>query len=593
MKRARKIVFAITLSLIYILSACASPTPETLIVVVTATGNASTEAPTTAEPIVTLAPVSLAGPQSGETMKWLDGNTLIYIPPGESSMGDGGFDAPVHTVNLDGYWIQETKVTNRMYDQCLKAGACTPPTQELGGPVFSNPEYASHPVVGVNWDQAQAYCSWIQGSLPTEAQWEKAARGLNGNPYPWGTSNPSCDLLNFSYCNKSTNDVKAYQIGKSPFGLFDMAGNVFEWVSDWYDPTFYSQSPSANPTGPTSGEYRVVRGSSFETFPEQVSSAIRRFNERVDTGRDIGFRCVVNNPQPFAPYCQLSARVPVVSQPATSSCELPEGVVTNQYCQQGDGYATVQISFNSVWEERGTRIQCEEKVEGGLRTLECLGPRGIESTNEVVVCNSACTNQVDFSGLSPVCDSGYSLDATTGTCVYSPISAQPTSGGCPIGYVAKESDGQQFCVASTGADGACAIGLYFDETAGMCAPPNGQSNAPFGINNPTLAQQTFAGCAAGYTYDQNFQCCQANAGGVFPGCPAGTSFDVSTKACVPTLSQTLGGSGCVTVRVNTLKCSNVEDTVCAPITSESRCVAEFSCKWNEQQGKCELRQPLK
>lgn len=588
MKKVRYLVFAFTLTLLIILSACASPTPETLVVVVTATDNASTELPTV-ESIVTMEPVALAGPQSGEKMKWIDSSVLIYIPAGEFTMGDGGFDAPVHTVNLDGYWIQQTEVTNRMYEQCVKSGSCTSPNQELGGPVFSNPEYASHPVVGVNWDQAQAYCSWVQGSLPTEAQWEKAARGLSGNPYPWGTSNPSCDLLNFANCSGRTSNVTVYEIGKSAFGLFDMAGNVFEWVSDWYDPNYYSQSPSANPTGPESGEYRVIRGSSFETLDSQVALAIRRFNERQDSGRDVGFRCAVNNPQPFAPYCQLSAQVPVNTQTASSSCTLPEGVVTNQYCQQGDGYATVQISFESIWEERGTRIQCQEKIEGGLRTLECLGPRGIETTNEVVVCNPACSNQVDTSGLSAVCDSGYALDSSTGTCVYSPIPSQPSAGGCPLGYTTKESGGQQFCVVSTGLDGFCPIGLYFDQSAGMCTPPNGQSNAPFGVNNSALAQQTFAGCAAGYSYNDGFQCCQPNPGNTFPGCAAGTSFDLTTGACVPVLENTLGGEGCITVRVNTFKCSNVEDKVCAPVTSESRCVAELSCKWNEKVGVCELR----
>jgi formylglycine-generating enzyme required for sulfatase activity len=591
MKYVRYVVFVLTLSLTLILSACASPTPETLIVVVTATDNASTEAPTI-ESIVTMEPIALAGPQSGQSMKWLDNSNLIYIPAGDFEMGDNGFDAPAHTVTLDGYWIQQTKVTNLMYAQCVKTGSCSAPTQELGGPVFSNPEYASHPVVGVTWDQAQSYCAWIQGSLPTEAQWEKAARGLSGNPYPWGTSNPSCDLLNFGNCNGRTNTVTVFEIGKSPFGLFDMAGNVFEWVNDWYDQNYYSQAPLTNPTGPESGQYRVVRGSSFETVESQVSSAIRRFNEQGDGGRDIGFRCAVNNPQPFAPYCQLSAHVPVNLETFTSSCALPEGTVTNQYCQQGDGYAVVQISFESIWEERGTRIQCQEKIEGGLRTLECLGPRGIESTNEIVVCNPACTNQVDVSGLNAVCDSGYTLDPASGTCVYSPISPQPTTGGCPLGYTTKESGGQQFCMVSTGLDGSCPIGLYFDQSAGMCAPPNGQSNAPFGINNPTLAQQTFAGCAVGYSYSENFQCCQPNPGSVFPSCAVGTIFDQTANACVPVLGETLGGDGCITVRVNTIKCSTVEDKTCAPIETEAHCVANLSCKWNEPQDKCELRQPL-
>ncbi|NJN80002.1 MAG: formylglycine-generating enzyme family protein [Anaerolineales bacterium] len=510
MKRVRYFVLIFTLSLIFILSSCASPTPDTVFVVVTATSEASTEIPTD-ESVVTMEPVSLGGPGSGEPMKWIDSSILIYIPAGDFTMGDNGFDAPIHTVTLDGYWIQQTKVTNRMYEQCVKSGSCTSPTQELGGPVFSNPEFASHPIVGVTWDQAQAYCTWIQGSLPTEAQWEKAARGLSGNPYPWGSASPSCSLLNFTNCTGRTSNVNVFEFGKSPFGLFDMAGNVFEWVADWYDLNYYSQSPSANPVGPQSGQYRVIRGSSFETDDSQIASAIRRFNEQTDSARDIGFRCAVNNPQPFAPYCQLSATVPVNAEIA-SSCTQPEGVVTNQYCQQGDGYGVVQISFGATWEERGTRIQCEERIEGGLRTLVCRGPRGIESTNEVVVCNPACTNQTDVTGLSAVCDAGYTLDTSTGACVYSPISAQPTAGGCPIGYVTKESNNQQFCVVSVGLDGFCPSGLYFDDVAGICAPPNGQSNSPFGINNPTLAQQTFAGCAAGYSYNESFQCCQPNPG---------------------------------------------------------------------------------
>jgi formylglycine-generating enzyme required for sulfatase activity len=583
MKQARYIVLAFTLTIIFILSACAPTTPETLVVVVTATGEASTQAPTV-ESAPVLAPVALGGPGSAESMKWIDGSVLVYIPAGEFAMGDNIYGAK-HSVNLSGYWIQQTKVTNRMYEQCVRAGVCTSPTQELGGPVFSNPEFASHPVVGVNWEQAQSYCSWIQGSLPTEAQWERAA--VSGTAYPWGNANPSCELLNFANCFGRTTKVTTYENGTSPFGLFDMAGNVFEWVFDWYDANYYGQSPVENPTGPESGQYRVIRGSSFESAPEQISSTIRRFNEPLDSGRDIGFRCAVANPQPFAPYCQLRAGVPANTQVSTNTCALPEGVVLNQYCQQGDGYAVVQISFESVWDERGTRIQCEEKVEGGLRTLTCRGPRGIESTNEVVVCNPACTNQVDVSGLSPVCDSGYTFDSSSRSCVYSPIAAQPNTGGCPIGYVTKESNGQQFCVASIGLDGFCPIGLYFDDVAGMCAPPNGQSNTPFGINNPTLAQQTFAGCAAGYAYNENFQCCQPNPGSVLLGCPAGTVFNENINACVPALQETVGGEGCITVRVNTLKCSTIEDTVCAPIDTESRCVAQTTCKWNESANVCE------
>lgn len=587
MKNVRNGFFALLLSLLFILSSCGSPTPEVVTVVVTATDSPATEAPQTM-PTQPLAPVSLGGPQSGETLKWIDGSTLIYIPAGDFSMGYGG-DAPVHTVMLDAYWVQQTKVTNRMYDQCVKAGICTPPNQELGGPVFTNPSFASHPVVGVTWDQAQSYCGWIQGSLPTEAQWEKSARGLNGNSYPWGNSEPSCDLLNYANCYGRTTNVNTYPEAASAFGVLDMAGNVFEWVNDWYDASYYTQSPAANPTGPLSGQYRGVRGSSFETGEEQVASAIRRFNEPTDSGRDIGFRCVVANPQPFAPYCQLNAQVPVAQTVSANTCTLPEGVVVENYCTQGDGYAVVQISFDATWEERGSRIQCEERIEGGIRTLVCRGPRGIESTNEVLLCNTACTNQPDVSGINPVCDSGYTLDPATGVCTYAPILSQPGAGGCPAGYVTLNRGGQQVCAVGPGADNACPIGLYFDELAGMCVPPNGEVNAPYGIDNPSLATQTYAGCAAGYAYNDAFQCCQPATGGAAVGCAPGYNFDLNAQACVPVREEELGGTGCVAVRINTFKCAELEDKLCAPLPSEARCVANLNCQWVEKEDRCELR----
>lgn len=587
MKKVRNLILGSFLSFVFVIASCGSPTPEVITVVVTAT-NPPIEA-ATATPDLPPAPVALGGPQNGETIKWIDGSVLVYIPAGNFTMGDGGFDAPMHSVSLDGYWIQQTKVTNRMYDQCVKAGVCTPPNQELGGPVFTNPEYASHPVVGVSWDQSQAYCSWIQGNLPTEAQWEKAARGVNGNTYPWGNSEPTCGVLNFANCYGRTTNVDTYADGKSPFGLYDMAGNVFEWIFDLYDANYYNQSPVENPTGPQAGTYRVVRGSSFETDDEQIATSIRRYNEQTDSGRDIGFRCVVPNPQPFAPYCQLTAHVPANQVAAVNSCALPEGVQVNQFCRQGDGFGVVQISFGATWEERGTRIQCTETSESGLRTLTCRGPRSIESTNEIVVCNPACTNQPDVSSLNAFCDAGYTLDPATGACSYTPILAQPSAGGCPIGYVTVMRGSQQSCAVGPGPDGSCPIGLYIDDLAGMCAPPNGETNAPFGIDNATLASQTYAGCAAGYSYNENFQCCQPGAGGVTPSCAPGFIFDSNSAACVPVKEESLGGTGCITVRVTTVKCSEWVDKVCAPIATEAHCVANLNCRWNEPQDACELR----
>ncbi len=589
MKKVRYVIFAVILMAGFVLSACAAatPTPTPQVIVVTATPLPATEVPT-AQPTPTLVPVALSGPQSGSVLKWLDGSTLVYIPAGDFTMGDGVF-ALAHNVTLDAYWIQQTKVTNRMYEQCVKAGICSAPTQTLGGPVFSNPEFGNHPVVGVNWAQSQAYCAWTFGSLPTEAQWEKAARGPNENTYPWGNSAPTCGLLNFANCYKSTSGVDAFSAtGASPYGLLDMAGNTFEWVADWYAEAYYSTSPLANPAGPESGQYRGVRGSSFETDDLLIASTIRRYNEPADSERDTGFRCVVANPQPVAPYCQLSAFVPRTAS-VSSSCEKPEGVVTDQFCTQGETYAKIQLSFGSTWDVRGTRLICTEAISGGIRQLTCSGPETIESTNEIVVCNDSCSNGSIVEGITPVCDSGYSLDPATGFCNYAPILSQASISGCPVGYSLIDRGGQQTCAVTRDANGSCPAGLYFDELAGMCAPANGEVNAPYGFDNASLAAQTYAGCAAGYVYSDNFQCCQALTGGTYPGCGPGYTYKADQKVCVPS-GKDLSGEGCTTVRVTTVKCSEPVNTCAQFSFSESRCVANF-CSWNEAAARCEMRTP--
>ena len=585
MKRVRNTILVFTIILTFILSACAAPTP--LVVVVTATPLPPTEAPlveaspTTAPPVVM---VALAGPQAGASMKWIDGSLLNYVAPSDFKMGYGGFDAPEHTVTLDGYWIYQTKVTNRMFAQCVAVGQCTTPSQELGGSVFNNPVFANHPVVGVTWDQAQGYCSWAQGRLPTEAEWEKAARGTNGNVYPWGNNDPVCDLLNFGYCSGVTSEVDSFSAGVSPYGLYDMAGNVFEWVGDWYSATYYSEAPALNPAGPQSGEARSIRGSSFETGAfDQIISAVRHFGPQGYHNRDLGFRCAVPTPKPIAPYCQLAAFIPS-SEPVAESCALPEGVVTNQYCSADDSYATVQLSFGADYDVRGTQMQCTEVIENGIRLLTCLGPRGKEATNEITVCNTSCGNTADVTGLTPTCDAGYTLDPATGACNYTPIVSQLSVAGCPAGYSIADNGGQQTCVIATDANGQCSAGMYFDSLAGRCVPADGSVQTPYGIDNSSLALQTYAGCAAGYSYSESFQCCQAVTGGTYPGCQPGSTFNSDLGACSPGLTE-LSGPGCVTVRVNTLKCSEPVD-VCAPISKETLCVAKGVCSWDEKATVC-------
>ena len=236
----------------------------------------------------------------------------IYIPAGEFQMGcdpdhNNGFacyddEEPLHTVYLDAYLIDTTEVTNGQYAQCVEVGDCTPPYSASSWTrsfYYGNPEYADYPVGRMYWDQAQNYCTWVGGSLPTEAQWEKAARGSSDSrAYPWGDTYPNCMLANFydffgtgEYCNVDTSAVGSYPSGASPYGLLDMAGNGWEWVNDWWDPTYYSVSPYSNPTGPETGMQKGFRGGSWDQYYDSARVAYRGNAYTGTTGHAIGFRC--------------------------------------------------------------------------------------------------------------------------------------------------------------------------------------------------------------------------------------------------------------------------------------------------------------
>src|SRR5258708_11705270 len=162
-----------------------------------------------------------------------------------------------------------------MYAQCIATGNCAPPSQEIGPPAYSNHNFGDYSIVGVTWDMASNYCKWAQGQLPTEAQWENAARGSGGSKYRWGNGAPGCELLNYLGCLGHTTSVTSFPSGNSPYGLLDMAGNVFQWVNDFYDASYYASMPAANPTGPSAGSSYVVRGSGFESDATQIASGVR------------------------------------------------------------------------------------------------------------------------------------------------------------------------------------------------------------------------------------------------------------------------------------------------------------------------------
>jgi formylglycine-generating enzyme required for sulfatase activity len=234
-----------------------------------------------------------------------DGMVQVYVPAGEFLMGSDKTkdsqaidnELPQHTVYLNAFWIDQTEVTNAQYARCVASGQCTLPhstSSYTHSSYYGDGQYADYPVVNVDWNQTQAYCTWAGRGLPSEAEWEKAARGTDGRIYPWGNQSPDSSLANYYGTIGDTTAVGSYPSGASPYGALDMAGNVQEWVSDWYNDTYYSQSPARNPTGPDSGIFRGVRGTSWGNLVVVTRSAERFGYFPGWEASFIGFRCAAS-----------------------------------------------------------------------------------------------------------------------------------------------------------------------------------------------------------------------------------------------------------------------------------------------------------
>jgi serine/threonine-protein kinase len=218
-----------------------------------------------------------------------DGAEMVYVPAGEFTMGSENMEAysdeaPEHTVYLDAYWIYKYEVANTQYRQCIEDGACS-------GDLSQYPEN-NFPAVYINWNEATDYCAWAGGRLPTEAEWEKAARGEYGRTYPWGEASPKCSLAQYYGCSGETIPVGSLHAGASPYGALDMAGNVLEWVADWYDADYYRNSPAQNPTGLASGTYRVLRGGAWYNNEGSLRASARNGFDPDISYDVVGFRCL-------------------------------------------------------------------------------------------------------------------------------------------------------------------------------------------------------------------------------------------------------------------------------------------------------------
>jgi serine/threonine-protein kinase len=224
-------------------------------------------------------------------------SSMALIPAGEFAMGSDSYNTdekPAHKIQLDAFYIDKYEVTNALYKTCVDADACLPPENKSSttrSSYYGNSEFDDFPVIYITWDMANTYCNWRGAHLPTEAQWEKAARGTDGRTYPWG-ENIDETFANYNFSMGDTTAVGSYESGKSPYGVYDMSGNVWEWVADWYSESYYMDSPLNNPMGPDVGTYRVLRGGSWLNDENVVRAANRGWNQlEYFDHTDFGFRC--------------------------------------------------------------------------------------------------------------------------------------------------------------------------------------------------------------------------------------------------------------------------------------------------------------
>jgi formylglycine-generating enzyme len=258
-------------------------------------------------------PLHAVEPLQAAKLAGKDGAPMILVPAGPFPMGvppgdrDGGRDEyPRHQVNLDAFYIDRYEVTNGRYRQFVNAtGHRLPqhpanPARTLWKGNQVSDTVAERPVVNVDWHDAAAYCAWAGKRLPTEAEWEKAARGTDDRRFPWGNVEPTAKHLNFNQRwigEKTLMPVGSYEAGKSPYGAYDMAGNVWEWVADWYDPVYYEKSPGKNPVGPESGTDKVLRSSGWAVETPLVRIFTRVKSDPLVRNESTGFRCAMDAPK--------------------------------------------------------------------------------------------------------------------------------------------------------------------------------------------------------------------------------------------------------------------------------------------------------
>ncbi len=407
--------------------------------------------PDVAQPSLTqaLAPEGISGPpmQAGSLYRYFDGALLDAVPDdGPFSMGSGVPGNPQFHVTVSSFWIYSTEVTNQMYAWCVSQDKCSPPDKGAN-PGFADARYINYPAVGVSWQQASDYCAFAHGRLPTEAEWEKAASwDASANVkrvYPWGDHRPTCDLLNYANCLSGAAPVTSYAQGRSFYGALNMSGNVFEWVADWYSPTYSVASSAKDPTGPASGTQRSVRSSAFGSNGYMVAPTWRSFARPTAQRADLGFRCVVQDPAYFAPYCSMPVFYGATVNAGTGVPEkqCPDPVVEQSaYCGPNSTPVVNVTVHNS--------------------------PPTLVTISGLDECNPANNDP----NVAHQCSLGVKIQVQA-TCPANPTG----SPACPPNYSPDPND-QTKCI-SIGAAGACPAGFQYDDALKCCSASKG-NNSP-------------------------------------------------------------------------------------------------------------------
>lgn len=418
---------------------------------------------------------------AGTLMMWMDFSWFAYVPAAEATIGHDELEtsdhAPAYRLELSGFWIQQSEVTNRQYLGCVSAGACTPPAVFEDHPYwFGMADRADHPVVGVSWEQASAYCRWIHARLPYEAEWELAARGTRAATYPWGEEPVDCNRANHLGCKDPAEpDAKStHPSGKSIYNVLDLAGNVREWVQDWHAPDWYPGTVG----GPDTGTRRVVRGGGFLTAATGLLTWLRDSLEPDRFAPDLGFRCVLNDRAPtLAPYCQVP---PLVGEPVPPLL-VPTSpqIEVNGYCAAGVTGVVVQVSG------------------GQPSDYVVFGPKGLLScqyAEDHLACWGAGLNQdaTVVIQVCPDCPTGFYYDWQEEACrPLVDVGKQPVPLKCPPGEIYIPKIG---CVQAGPLEIGCPGGFKYTSGCG-CIPEDSECAVVMETEEGTAVMDTEEGVA--------------------------------------------------------------------------------------------------